>query len=326
MSQASPTFTVIVPAYNTADYIPTAVNSVLDQTFGDWELIVVDDASSQDDADEVMRTTDDPRVRIFALPENRGISGARNEALRLARGRYVVPLDSDDWVLPTYLEEVAEEFSRHPELDVVSPDARMHLHPEGVELSSSSFPSGLNRHIAPERQLEVLLRYNYLIPMSAVRTDALRSVGGWRSQWSGIEDRDLWIRLAASRHPIGIIPRPLAVYRVRRDSVSHRDSGHHAQDPRRVELLSAVLREVALTEAERRAGQRSLSLARARSETLFASTAIDEKRYRSARHHAMKALRARPDIRALAILLLVSISPRGARAIQRRRPRDIAPR
>jgi len=98
-----PVVSVIVPAYNTKPYIARALTSVLDQTFADFEIIVVDDASTDGTAD-VARSLGDPRVRVLTSEVNRGAAVARNHALREARGRWISLLDSDDWYGPRRLE------------------------------------------------------------------------------------------------------------------------------------------------------------------------------------------------------------------------------
>jgi glycosyltransferase involved in cell wall biosynthesis/peptidoglycan/xylan/chitin deacetylase (PgdA/CDA1 family) len=102
----TPSFSVVIPAHNRATLVGRAVRSVLAQTFADLEVIVVDDAST-DDTREVVRAFADPRVRLVALQENRGNAAARNAGVRAARGALVTFLDSDDEAAPELLEEVA---------------------------------------------------------------------------------------------------------------------------------------------------------------------------------------------------------------------------
>ena len=97
---------VVMPAYNAMRYIETAVRSVMAQTYTDWELIVVDDGSS-DDTCGVVRSlmAEDPRIQLVQNPENRGVSHTRNRGLDLCRGDYVALLDCDDVWLPEKLEK-----------------------------------------------------------------------------------------------------------------------------------------------------------------------------------------------------------------------------
>ncbi|MEM9450861.1 MAG: glycosyltransferase family 2 protein [Cyanobacteria bacterium P01_E01_bin.6] len=112
-SSEAPVVSVIMPAYNTADYIADAIKSALNQTIQNIEVIVVDDASSDATAD-VAESLGDPRVKVIRLPENGGAAVARNRALDEAQGVWVAVLDSDDWYAADRLEallQIAEEYS-----------------------------------------------------------------------------------------------------------------------------------------------------------------------------------------------------------------------
>ena len=113
-----PRIAVIIPAYNRADVISRAIDSVLAQDFGDFELIVVDDGST-DSTVEVARGYDDPRIRVVELGRNRGSNAARNAGITNASAPLIAFLDSDDTYLPHKLSTVIEEFERDPALDVL---------------------------------------------------------------------------------------------------------------------------------------------------------------------------------------------------------------
>jgi succinoglycan biosynthesis protein ExoO len=119
-SQSAPTFSVIVAAYNAADYIERAVRSVQAQTLSSWELLVADDCS-QDDTARVVGAlqTADPRIRYIASPVNTGPGGARNRAMDLAQGEWIAVLDADDAWLPDRLEKLLR-LARAHDCDVVA--------------------------------------------------------------------------------------------------------------------------------------------------------------------------------------------------------------
>src|SRR3954469_9176089 len=115
-----PTVSVITPAYNVAPYLADAIESVLGQTFGDLELIIVDDGSPDstfDIAADYARR--DRRIRLFRQ-SNGGIANARNYAMRMATGSLFAILDSDDVWLPSYLERQLQWLSNNPGCDIVT--------------------------------------------------------------------------------------------------------------------------------------------------------------------------------------------------------------
>ncbi len=113
-------------AYNAASFVRQAVDSVLCQTLGDWELLVVDDASTDDTVSIVRQyAAKDARIRLFAQQENQGPAVCRNVALRQATGDYICMLDADDWLSPDALQLAAEAFAR-PDIDCVVLDLLYH--------------------------------------------------------------------------------------------------------------------------------------------------------------------------------------------------------
>src|SRR5437016_179026 len=112
MTGRDPTFSVVMPALNAETTIGAAIRSVLAQTRTDFELLVVDDGSTDNTIDEVRRVAD-PRVRLLAL-KHRGVAVARNYAISEARARFVSMLDSDDLWLPSYLEVMGAALAGNP--------------------------------------------------------------------------------------------------------------------------------------------------------------------------------------------------------------------
>lgn len=94
---------IIMPSYNTAKYIKNSIESVLSQTYTNWELIIVDDCST-DDTSEIVKTIEDDRIIFFTNTENSGAAFSRNRALKIAKGRWIAFLDSDDLWYPEKLE------------------------------------------------------------------------------------------------------------------------------------------------------------------------------------------------------------------------------
>ena len=110
----SPSFSVVVPLYNKRATVVRTLDSVFAQTFGDFELIVVDDGSTDGGDDLVQAHYDDARLRLHRQP-NAGPAAARNQGLALSRGDYVTVLDADDTWRPEYLQTAVDVFTAHPE-------------------------------------------------------------------------------------------------------------------------------------------------------------------------------------------------------------------
>jgi len=113
---STPIVSVIMPVYNTAKYVEAAIDSVLSQSFEAFELLIVDDAGSDQSVD-LCRTYDDPRIRIISQV-NRGLAGARNTGIRNARGQFIALLDSDDLWAPEKLEKHIEHLLMSPDVGV----------------------------------------------------------------------------------------------------------------------------------------------------------------------------------------------------------------
>ncbi len=110
--QKQPKVSIITPTYNRAYILKNAIDSIVAQTFDDWELIVMDDGST-DNTKELVESIGDERI-VYKRQDNAGPAAARNRAVGLARGEWVVYLDSDNELLPAYLETMLEHFARHP--------------------------------------------------------------------------------------------------------------------------------------------------------------------------------------------------------------------
>jgi glycosyltransferase involved in cell wall biosynthesis len=185
-----PRVSVLVPAYNRAGYLLEAVNSAVNQTFRDLEVVIVDDGST-DDTPQVVRGIDDPRVH-YLHQENRGVSAALNTASRAARGEYLALLGSDDVWLPNLLEELVPVLDTDADLGLVYARAR------GMDAQGRPLPQILG---APEKfpgePLKSLLYGDCVCGLAAVfRRTCLERVGGWDQTMIGNEDWDLWIRMA----------------------------------------------------------------------------------------------------------------------------------
>jgi glycosyltransferase involved in cell wall biosynthesis len=224
-SGKTPTFSILMPAYNAAATIAESIASVLVQTRSDWELLVVDDGSTDHTAaigDNF--AAEDPRIHVLHRP-NRGIGAARNTGLAAARGRLICLLDADDLYLPTYLERMDTSLQNAPQASVAYTQGwilndmtgRIGRLPTSVRFQPGpEIPSD-----DPAQLLLELVRGNFVFIAAMVRSEAIQEVGGFDGSLTGSEDYDLWLRLAKAGKTMVRIPEPLVVYRQRENSVSN---------------------------------------------------------------------------------------------------------
>ena len=189
----APAVSVVMPLYNRAPTVRRAIDSVLNQNFIDFELIIIDDGSTDGSAD-VVAAVADPRIRLIRLNENRGGNAARNEGIRQARGRIVSFLDSDDEYLPTKLQTVVDAFEREPELGAIV-DSFRKLYPNGRSKDCR------NPEIRGRDQLLAALFDRRLwksTPSISVTPAAAAAAGYFDEQLKRRQDYDFLIRLIRS--------------------------------------------------------------------------------------------------------------------------------
>lgn len=200
--------TVLMPTYNRRHYVADAIESVLGQQHADFELIVVDDCSTDGTADIVDRyARQDDRIIAIHHPTNKGPAKACNAGLALARYDLVARLDDDDLMLPSRLTQQIEFMRTHPDTTVVSSWA--YLIDETGRIIGQSCPKvDLELGLAT---LNPTLFLEIIQPASMYRKDHVLKVGGYRS--IKLEDRDLWGRLVTSGYKIAVQPQFLVHHR-----------------------------------------------------------------------------------------------------------------
>lgn len=221
-------FSVIMPLYNKAPYVRKAIESVLVQTIPDWELIVVDDCSTDGSADVVERITD-PRIRTVQLDKNGGVGAARNRGVAESKAPYICFLDADDWWEPTFLEEMTGLIERHLGAGIYGTgyymvkNARKRIAPIGVE---NGFVEGKINYCQ-------VYAKTLCMPLTSITVAIPRAIfdetGGFKSHLKLGEDFDLWIRIAL-KHEVILLNKPLSNYNQDVD-VTYRGT-HHLRNPK----------------------------------------------------------------------------------------------
>jgi len=204
----SPTVSVMIPYYNCKEYIVETIQSVLSQSHQNFEIIIVDDGSDPEHADYLKGfLADKPAIR-YAVQNNQGVAAARNHAARLAGGKYFLFLDSDDLILPDYIEKCLTVLENNPDCKLVYPLAEYFDAQEGLW------------NLPDYDGLESLLKGNRIPIISMHRAEDFVSLGGFDENLTTHEDWDLWIRLLSNGGTVIRIPEVLFRYRKRRDGSS----------------------------------------------------------------------------------------------------------
>lgn len=184
-----PKISVILPVYNAEAFIADAVNSILTQSVQDFELILIDDASS-DRTSELLAGMSDPRIRLVRHDTNRGLVASLNEGLLLARGNFIARMDHDDIALPDRFARQLAFLERHHSIGVIG---------TGYRLIDSEGALGLS-YSPPVTHEEISWAMSFLCPLAhptvMARRELLIAHGGYSESAAYAEDYDLWERLS----------------------------------------------------------------------------------------------------------------------------------
>lgn len=239
MSESQPLVSVIIPAYNAAPYIAQAIDSVLAQTYPHIEILVAYRQSS-DGTETVLQPYIATQKIICLTQEGRGLSNARNVAIRQARGEYIALLDADDLFLPERIVAQVEYFRTHPNCDVCYVDAWhfMHEQPEALlKLNYVYYSGGVT--------LLHLLRKNFIAPSTVMlRRSVIDRAGFFSEELRRSEDWEYWMRLAHRGAQFCFIPKVLGKIRLHADSMSYSWAAKMDERAVNLRILQSLSREI----------------------------------------------------------------------------------
>lgn len=313
-SGASPMVTVVIPSFNHARFIRDTIDSVLAQTFRDFELIVVDDGSTDGSPEIIQRhLSAHPHASLarLRLQVNRGVIPTLNSALAEARGRYFAALGSDDLWEPNKLEVQVRALEADGDAHACYSDCWV-IDAEGQRRDR------LGRQY-PYRGgwiFDHLIAMDFMppSPTTVFRTATIRNLGGYNEHRRITEDVDLWLRLTR-RHRVLYLDEVLSSYRVHGDNVSWKRS----------EALIADIRESLHDALGADAGRRTVARLEARLLAREAAYHYNALRFNEARRAAMRAVRLRPwDRAALTVLTRSALGTRVVSSLRARRREAIA--
>lgn len=277
---AGPALTVVIPSYDRAALLPRAVASVLAQTFADFELIVVDDGST-DDTPAVLARLEDPRIRCLRQ-ENRGVSAARNLGLSRARGAAVTFLDTDDEAAPDWLSTLAR-LLEDPAVGIATAGALAIRHGEdGTELDRELL---LPRPLGP---LYGNQKLRFTAGTLAARRELLEEIGGYAQPMRFAENAEMAMRLVPACLERGLevraVERPLVTY--------HRSASAWTTSPEAFESMRSGSEYILEHHGARLRQEAPWMYANYRS--VAAVNAARLRDLKAARRHLLAAIRAQP--------------------------------
>lgn len=215
----APGITVLMTVYNGGHYLPLAIGSVLKQTHKDFELLIVEDKSS-DGSMQYLRSLNDPRVRVHANEHNLGQTKSLNVGLRLAQSEFVARMDADDLAGPQWLEHLIKAAQKDHGITVISPRAA------AID-EKGNFSRVLN---SPRTREDIVLKSFFASPINHVgclmRRKAIEEMGGYDESFKVAADYDLWSRLLRAGHQLEPYPEVLVSVRFHRHSATALEMGN----------------------------------------------------------------------------------------------------
>jgi glycosyltransferase involved in cell wall biosynthesis len=209
-----PLISVLMPAYNSENYIKAAVESILNQTFSDFELIIINDGST-DNTESVIASFSDSRIRYYKNERNEGLANVRNRLISYATGKYIAFLDSDDISESVRLQKEADLLQNNPDLMLVSGSV------EGLDKDGIRVRSNWKFDMSPEILKVHFLFYNPVITSTVLFVRDALPDELFRNGYPPCEDYDLWVRMLL--HAKGmVLPDRFAFYRLYEESASKR--------------------------------------------------------------------------------------------------------
>lgn len=201
-----PKISVIIPCYNQGIYIDEAVESVLVQSYQNFEIIIVDDGSTDEETKKKLMEYDKPKTRVIHTT-NQGLASARNNGIIEAKGEYILPLDADDKIGDKYLEEAVNILDQNQQIGICYCLAEL-------------FGEEKGKWELPAYSIEKILIVNMIFCTAFFRKKDWEHVGGYKSNMkNGWEDWDFWLSIIELARDVYRIPEVLFFYRIKKNSM-----------------------------------------------------------------------------------------------------------
>jgi len=313
--RVNPTISVVMSVYNGERFLREAMDSILAQTFTDFEFIIINDGST-DGSREILESYDDPRI-VLVHQDNKGLAAALNRGIEMARGEFIARMDADDVSLPERFERQLEVFDREPAIDIVC--VPIVFTDEKLQETGTRYPDGFPESVRLEPLPKVnmafrlngdiflgLLDGNFVTHPSIMarrsvfgRLDYVFNEGQRRSQ-----DYHLWLRLARADCRFGFLDMPLYLCR------KHGGNSGKEHAIRHAEFKIRGLSDILATETNP-TYRRAIREALAREHSRHAYALFGNCQHAKARKHYAKALANRPSFATMVCWLLTCLGRAG---------------
>ena len=236
---------VVIPLYNKADFVKDSIDSVLQQTYSDFEIIVVNDGST-DTSEAIVKAIDDPRIQLISI-DNSGVSVARNTGIEAASYDWVAFLDADEWWAPTFLEEITNAMSKFPTKKIFASGICTIFKDETNRYSHQMLPSDGEMGIC--NYFKIISKY--LPPINSsnviIAKALFKEKGFFRKDQKNHEDHDLWMRLCIAE-PLVFVNKELSFYR--KTESESASQGHYTATDFKTYLNTLLLVQAKLSSEE----------------------------------------------------------------------------
>jgi len=234
-----PTVSVCIPSYNYAQYLPKAIKGILEQTYTDFELIIVDDCSSENIA-EIVQSIKDSRIRFIQNRKNLGIPHNWNRCLEEARGQYICILHADDWWEKTYLETMVGVLNRNSKVGMVFSSFYIYFQNKQASRLIQHFPR--DRLFNGETFFTINVKENIVgTPTVMVRRECYQKLGPFDTQFRILQDWEMWLRIAL-HYDIAYVANPLGHWRAHGSNFSTIDRTEDRLFSEKSKLLQKVFK------------------------------------------------------------------------------------
>ena len=215
-----PRLSVITASYNCAQYLREAVGSILNQTFSDFEMVIVDDCSSDGSFELAQKLAkEDARVWPLCMPQNSGPAATRNFGIQTARGEWLGILDGDDVAMPRRFEEQFKLIDQDPNLIMVSSNS-VSINSDGDALRAHTYPTNHEDLVRNLHGRKAIPPHSSMV----YRKDLVDAIGGFNVRFKRSQDYDLWLRLSELGR-LASVPQPLVKMRKHSSNISNTEGG-----------------------------------------------------------------------------------------------------